>query len=177
MTKGAVTESEERRYAELQALALDLARRGETEMLVEMVAHGLPVNLSDARGNSLLMLASYNGNLETARRLLDRGADVDRRNDRGQTPLGGVAFKGDVPLAELLLERGADIDADNGAGVTPIMYAAVFGRTSIVGLLQRKGAALGRRSRLGLSAGTVVRWTRWVGALRRLFHSRRSSGG
>jgi len=151
MTKGAVTESEERRYAELQALALDLARRGETEMLVEMVAHGLPVNLSDARGNSLLMLASYNGNLETARRLLDRGADVDRRNDRGQTPLG--------------------------AGVTPIMYAAVFGRTSIVGLLQRKGAALGRRSRLGLSAGTVVRWTRWVGALRRLFHSRRSSGG
>src|SRR5580658_7464969 len=85
-----VTAAEEKRYAELQALALDYARAGETESLAAMLRHGLPVNLADARGNSLLMLASYNGNLETTRMLLDHGAEVDVRNDRGQTPLGGV---------------------------------------------------------------------------------------
>ena len=58
-----------------------------------MLNAGLPVNLADAKGQTLLMLASYNGNLETTRMLLKHGADVDRRNDRGQTPLGGVAFR------------------------------------------------------------------------------------
>jgi len=64
------------------------------------------VNLADAKGNSLLMLASYNGEVETTRMLLGRGADVDRRNDRGQTPLGGAAFKGDEEIVALLLAHG-----------------------------------------------------------------------
>ena len=73
-----VTEAEEARYAELQSMALDFARNGETEPLASMLDAGLPVNLSDAKGNSLLMLASYNGQLETTRMLLQYGADVDR---------------------------------------------------------------------------------------------------
>src|ERR1700677_1238018 len=97
-----VTEAEEKRYAELQAVALDYARCGETEPLAQMLRHGLPVNLADTKGNTLLMLASYNGNLETARLLLEQGAEADRRNDRGQTPLGGVAFKGCAEIAALL---------------------------------------------------------------------------
>jgi len=66
------TEAEEERYASLQQIALDFARKGETEPLVEMIHHGLPVNLADARGNSLLMLASYNGNTETTECCLGR---------------------------------------------------------------------------------------------------------
>jgi hypothetical protein len=30
------------------------------------------------------MVASYNGNVETTRMLLEHGSDVDRRNNRGQ---------------------------------------------------------------------------------------------
>src|SRR5260221_14551752 len=89
-----IGESDERRYAELQQLALDHARHGETEALEAMLRHGLPVNLSNAKGQSLLMLASYHGNVETSRMLLACGAAVDGRNDRSQTPLGGAAFKG-----------------------------------------------------------------------------------
>lgn len=51
------------------------------------------------------MLATYNGQLETSRMLLENGAEVDRRNDRGQTPLGGVAFKGYTEVAQLLLDH------------------------------------------------------------------------
>src|SRR5271170_141326 len=108
------TESEEKRYAELQYLALGFARNGQTKHLASMLQAGLPVNLSDAKGNSLLMLASYHGEIETTRMLLEHGADADRRNDRGQTPLGGAAFKGFEEIVELLLAHGANIDADNG---------------------------------------------------------------
>ncbi|HTA30149.1 MAG TPA: ankyrin repeat domain-containing protein [Candidatus Cybelea sp.] len=159
------TETGEKRHAELQELALGFARRGETELLAAMLHHGLPVNLSDAKGNSLLMLACYNGNLETSRMLLEHGAEVDRRNDRGQTPLGGVAFKGYEEIVTLLLEHGADVDADNGGGMTPIMFAAMFGRSKVVERLKARGAALQRRSRLGLPASFMVRVSPWIAHL------------
>jgi ankyrin repeat protein len=154
------------RYGELQALALDYARKGKTAPLAEMLHHGLPVNLADAKGNSLLMLASYHGNLEAARMLLEHGAEPDRRNDRGQTPLGGVAFKGDETMVSLLIAHGADIDADNGAGMTPIMFAAMFGRTKVVERLRRKGASLRRRNRFGVPADLLVSWSRTLARLR-----------
>jgi ankyrin repeat protein len=163
-----ITEVEERRYVELQQMALDFAREGETEPLAAMLLHGLPPNLADAKGNSLLMLASYNGNLETGRMLLEYGAEVDSRNDRGQTPLGGVAFKGYEEIVTLLLEYGAAIDADNGGGMTPLMFAAMFGRSKVVEKLKSRGASLQHRNCLGLSAGFMVRVSRWMGSGRRL---------
>lgn len=163
--KTITTEAEEKHYAELQHLALGFARNGETQHLDAMIRAGLAVNLADAKGNSLLMLASYNDNLETVRMLLGHGADVDRRNDRGQTPLGGVAFKGYEEIVALLLEHGADIDADNGGGMTPIMFASMFGRSGVVGQLQERGASLVRRNRMGISARTMLRLVRpihWI---------------
>ena len=136
------TESEEQRYREFQRLALDRARRGETDALAGMLRQGLPVNLCDQRANSLLLLACYHGQLETARMLLKAGAEVDLRNNRGQTPLGGVAYKGHLKIAELLLWHGADIHADNGGGMTPVMFASVFSRSAMVSLLEQHGAAL-----------------------------------
>lgn len=155
------SDAEEKRYAELQLMALDLARHGSTDPLAAMVRAGLPVNLSDHKGNTLLMLASYNGQTDTARMLLEQGAEADRPNDRGQTPLGGVAFKGYIELAQLLLKHGAEIDKDNGGGMTPIMFAALFGRSAMVTLLEQHGASLKKRARFGLSAGAVVRVSRW----------------
>ncbi len=154
--------TEEARYAELQQMALDFARQGETAQLLEMVRHGLPVNLADHKGSSLLMLATYHGNVETARMLLHNRADPDRRNDHGQTPLGGAAFKGYEDVVALLLDHGADIDADNGAGMTPIMFAAMFGRTKVVARLRERGASMKRRNRLGLSARWMVKLSGWI---------------
>jgi ankyrin repeat protein len=161
-----LTAAEEKRYAELQQMALEFARNGETELLAAMLQHGLPQNLADAKGNTLLMLASYNDNVETTRMLLESGADTDRRNDRGQTPLGGAAFKGSGEIVSLLLAHGADIDADNGGGMTPLMFAALFGRVKVVAQLQAHGASLQRRNRLGLSAHFMVRISGWIARLR-----------
>jgi hypothetical protein len=57
-----------------------------------------PVNFSDAKGNSLLMLAAYRGHQKTVRMLISHSAELDRRKDHGQTPLDGVAFKGNLKI-------------------------------------------------------------------------------
>lgn len=129
-------------YLEFQRLGFDRARRGETDALAGMLRQGLPVNLRDRKGNTLLMISCYRGHLGTARMLLKAGAVVDLRNHGGQTPLGGAAFKGHLGIVELLLWHGADIHADNGGGMTPVMFASVFGCAATVALLERHGAAL-----------------------------------
>ena len=148
---------EEKRYVELQLMALDFARNGEVETLERMIRSGLSVNLADTKGNTLLMLAAYNGELETTNMLLLLGAEIDRRNDRGQTPLGGAAFKGYLDICKALVNAGAEVDADNGGGKTPIMFAALFGRVYVVQYLQAVGSQNAITTRFGISLETVAK--------------------
>lgn len=107
------SETEDEQLAALAAQLFDYARHGGQEAvagLTQALDHGLPVNLSDAKGNSLLMLAAYNDQVEVARLLLSRGADINRLNDRGQSPLAGVVFRGHDELLALLSAAGADPD-------------------------------------------------------------------
>jgi len=163
-----ITKEEEQRYAELQKMALDFARAGETEELRKMIIAGMPVNLADEKGQTLLMLASYNGNFETSKMLLENGAAVDQKNDRGQTPLGGVAFKGYPEIAELLIKHGAGVNVDNGGGMAPIHYASMFGRTEVVKVLERHGAIL--KSKDEKSGKFLPVLARLVGKLRGWFN-------
>jgi uncharacterized protein len=149
-----ITEVEQRRYAELQQMALDAARQGDTEMLRPMLEAGMPVELKDGNGNTLLMLAAYHGNAETVQLLLEHRAEPDARSDRNQTPLAGVAFKGHLDVARLLLAAGADPLADQGGGKTPVMFAAMFGHPQMVALLE------GARS-----SGQRKAWHGWLARL------------
>lgn len=152
-----ITAEEEARYAELQAMALDAARHGDLETLEPMLEAGMPVELCDEKGNTLLMLAAYHGHLQTLRALLRCDAEVDARNDRNQTPLAGVAFKGHLDVARLLLDAGADPVADQGGGRTPVMFAAMFGHLEMVKLLEASAAKQGwRKSSLGWLARVMA---------------------
>jgi ankyrin repeat protein len=117
--------------------AADLARNGDVAGLASLLKGGLPVDARDAKGNTLLMLASYHGRAEVVKLLLKSGATVDLRNDKGQTPLGGVSFKGYVEIATLLLDAGADPVADQG-GSTPADFATLAGKAEILALLQSR---------------------------------------
>jgi ankyrin repeat protein len=169
--KDITTEAEEKRYAELQLIALDAARAGDDSVLAPMIRAGLPVNLRDHKGNSLLMLASYHGHAEMVQALLDCDADPDRRNLRGQTPLGGVAFKGYVKIATMLLDAGADLNADQGGGTTPLMLASLFGRIEMVKFLRQRGADVKALNKWGLSAGLLGGFFRVVSKIRHPFQS------
>lgn len=133
-----ITKEEEKRYEELCQMAFNMARSDECEELEKMINAGLPVNLKNHKGNTLLMLASYNGAFKTTQMLINHGANVDERNDRGQTPLAGACFKGDFEMVKLLVENGADIDANNGMGLTPYSFALMFKRSDIAQYLLEK---------------------------------------
>jgi ankyrin repeat protein len=134
----------------------DLARAGASQTLGALLGRGLPPNLRNHRGDSLLMLAAYHGHLETVRMLLRHHSDPDLRNGNGQTPLAGAACKGDLPMIKLLLAYGADIEGASPDGRTALMLAAMFNRTRIVEYLVNCGANLHAADASGVSAADVA---------------------
>ncbi len=134
------------------ARVFQLARDGDPMVLRDLLAQGLPPDLRNDKGDSLLMLAAYNGNAEGVRALLEHRADPDLPNDKGQVPLAGVAFKGEPEIAELLLKGGAAVDGPPGSDRSPLMVAAMFDRVDIVEMLLAHGADPARKDGGGISA-------------------------
>ncbi|GAA2105008.1 ankyrin repeat domain-containing protein [Streptomyces albiaxialis] len=93
---------------ELAQRIFGLARNGDTDTVAAYVDAGVPANLTNDKGDSLLMLAAYHGHPDTVRALLAREADPNRLNDRGQSPLAGAVFKGEDEVVRALFEAGAD---------------------------------------------------------------------
>ena len=95
----------------LAAKVFDLAREGDTEQLTAYLDAGVPANLTNDKGDTLLILAAYRGHPGTVAALLERGADHSRINDRGQTPLAAAVFKQSAESVSALVAAGADPDA------------------------------------------------------------------
>ena len=148
-----VSLEDEKRYGELQAIALDFAREGNSIELEKMISYGMNVNLCTHKEDTLLMLATYNGNLETSKMLIAKGADVERRNQRGQTPLEGVCFKGNMAIVKLLVENGALIDKN------ATIYASMFGHKEIVAYLKAQNNSTKDIKILGISAKFIASLT------------------
>ncbi|MYR07520.1 ankyrin repeat domain-containing protein [Gordonia sp. SID5947] len=106
-----------------------MARAGDAEMLRAYLEAGVPVDLRNQAGDSLLMLAAYHGSAPAVNALLEHGADANGANDKGQTPLAGAVFKGHDDVVEILVRAGADPHAG-----TPSAHdaAQMFGRADYV---------------------------------------------
>jgi ankyrin repeat protein len=113
----------------------DLAREGLTDELAEYVDAGVPVNLTNDKGDTLLILAAYHGHPETVGALLARGADHGRANDRGQTALAAAVFKQSAATVSRLLAAGADPDA---GGPSARATAVFFELPAMVELLDHR---------------------------------------
>jgi ankyrin repeat protein len=115
------------------AKVFNLAREGDTGALAAYVDAGVPANLCNDKGDTLVMLAAYHGHPQAVSALLERGADPDRPNDRGQTPLAGAVFKGERAVIEVLLDGGADPTVGMPSGVET---ARMFGLDDLVALFE-----------------------------------------
>jgi len=118
---------------ELAAKVFRLAREGDTATLAAYVDAGVPANLSNHKGDTLIMLTAYHGHPETVAALLELGADPNRPNDRGQTPLAGAVFKGEREVIEALLDGGADPAVGTPSAVET---ARMFGAEDLVTLFE-----------------------------------------
>ncbi|MFD7444903.1 ankyrin repeat domain-containing protein [Streptomyces sp. NPDC059909] len=130
-----MSETPDPEVIELASRIFDLARQGDAEALAAYVDAGVPANLTNDKGDSLVMLAAYHGHDRAVRALLDRGADADRANDRGQTPLAGAVFKGEDAVIRTLLDGGADPEAGTPSAVDT---ARMFGKTELLELFGKQ---------------------------------------
>ncbi|HEY9367201.1 ankyrin repeat domain-containing protein [Streptomyces sp.] len=129
------SETPDSEVIELAAKVFDLARTGEAETLAAYVDAGVPANLTNDRGDSLVMLAAYHGHAAAVAALLARGADADRANDRGQTPLAGAVFKGEEEVIRALLAGGANPEAGTPSAVDT---ARMFGKVELLELFEAR---------------------------------------
>jgi len=119
----------------------DAIRNHDLTALHEIIA-AEPASLqqTDERGSTPLLLASYLGQEDTTRALVEAGADLDVCGPTG-TALMGVSFKGYPDLARYLLGAGADPEVRHPmAGATAIIFAAMFDRADLVDILLEYGA-------------------------------------
>jgi len=127
---------------ELATRVFDMARDGDAASLAAYLDAGVPVDLTNEKGDTLVMLAAYHGHADAVAVLAARGADVDRLNDRGQAPVAGAVFKGEDAVVRVLVEAGADPLAGHP---TAVDTARMFGREDLLALL----TALPRRRSQG----------------------------
>jgi len=94
--------------------AFSFARHGRIDELESLLKRGLPVDIRDESGNTILAIACQNGNKRVVKLALRYGADINAKNQRGNTPLHFCFKYGFADsLGAYLLSKGADISFRN----------------------------------------------------------------
>jgi ankyrin repeat protein len=90
-------------------------RYADIERLLD---RGIPINVRDEYGNTLLTVACQNGSKRVAKIVLRRGADINSRNHKGNTPLHYCYHYGyGDTLGQYLMSKGADASVRNNSGL------------------------------------------------------------
>lgn len=93
-------------------IACDLGLKDLTLQLLERgVQVDVKVRAGDARGRSAIHLASYYGEVELVRALLQQGIDINQQPEGGGlSALHWAVYNGHLDLIEFLLGQGADVN-------------------------------------------------------------------
>jgi len=126
-----------KRERELALELISAASYGDKRQVVELLGNGAAVNAQNHLGDTALIMAARDGNIDVCKSLLASGADTNIRNNEGMTALLMAATYGDYAMTKLFIDNGADIYAEN-KGYTPLMGAADFDQKKICELLIRE---------------------------------------
>ena len=100
-----------------------------------IITHALDVNAHGGGPSCPLHGASFNGQIDSARILLDYGADVNARGYNDCTPLHYASNHGYLELAQLFLKQGAKLDPQAANKLTALCMASENGHLEVVRVL------------------------------------------
>lgn len=103
---------------------LEAAERSDSSSVIALLQRGMDINTADPAGNSLLMIAARNGNVELLEFLLKNRAGVNRRNRFGDTAILLAAIKGNLGAVRLLNQHGGLLES----GGWNVLHYAIFGQ-------------------------------------------------
>lgn len=109
------------------------------EAVSALVRRGADVRAKSKAGLTPFLLAVQQGDVASARLLLDAGADLAAAPD-GRSPLLIAAAAGHEDVALLLLEKAANPNAADRLGLTVLHHAAARGEIQLVKALLDNGA-------------------------------------
>lgn len=93
-------------------------RHGRIEEVDNILTRGIPPDVRDDNGNTVLAVACQNGNKRLVKLALRRGADINASNLRGNTPLHFCYKYGNIELGQYIITKGADKKIRNLDGHT-----------------------------------------------------------
>lgn len=141
-----------------EAEMLEVAGKGNTTRVRELLDGGVKVNMRGPSQNTPLMEAAYGGHVETVKLLLERGADLSVKKRDGETALTltsnrqvldlfknvealvTAAEEGNRTAVEDLIRKRTPVNALNRNGEAALHTASWHGKSEIVKLLLDNGA-------------------------------------
>jgi len=102
-------------------------------------ANNEDVNTTDEGGYTPLINASFNGDLEIVKYLVDNGADVNIRNAQGETALMNAVKIGYIEVVKYLVAEGTDVNVKDINGTTIIDIAFLYNNIEIIKYLLNNG--------------------------------------
>jgi ankyrin repeat protein len=154
---------------------------GDVEKAKLLLVAGGDLDVRNADGSTLLMIAAASGNLLMVEWLVSNGANVNARDARGWTPLMKSVYNADLDcgfpgVGQFLIDHGADVEAAIGFGVRPLMLAAGYGEIAVVEVLLNAGADVLARNDGGFTALMMVKQKHYVDVINRLHEAEREAG-
>ena len=129
-----------REYDSTPALvvAVEIGDQGLVRSLLEYKAN--PDLFNRSTGETPLMRAATQGDLQSSQLLVYYKADLDAPDKQGETALIKAVRSKSEEIVSLLMQAGADVDLADYTGMTPMDHAKRIGNPRIVRLLEMKPA-------------------------------------
>ena len=123
---------------------MSAAKFGKPDIARLLFEHGADIHAvktsDEDPGWNAIFFASWQGQAEMVKWLIEKGADVNSRTANQWTPLLYAARDGHKEVVKLLLDGGADINAAQKDGWTALILAGFNGCHEIIRLLLDRGA-------------------------------------
>lgn len=128
---------------------LEASAKGDTQIVVRLLAQGVPVDVRDEQGNTPLLLATDRNHLEVARALINASADVNAKNRIHDSAYLLAGAQGRLDILSLTLSHGADLKSTNRYGGTALIPACERGHVEVVKTLLQAGVDPNHINNLG----------------------------
>lgn len=87
----------------------DAVRRGDANIMRDLLSRDIDLNARDRNGQTGLMLASHAGHLTTVQFLIDHGADLNVTAKFGLSAVMLAVIAGHKEIVQVLARAGADL--------------------------------------------------------------------
>ena len=104
---------------------LDAVQSGDIATVKKYLDEGVPVDLTDEEGWSLLHHAAAVGQVQVINLLCEKGCRVDLVDNEGRTPLHYAATNGDIETIRLLIVMGSNVNSVDNEGNTPLKWSVM----------------------------------------------------